>query len=317
MQSPITPFLKETILLLAAKRTMWRKEGHVIDTLVIGSSHGDFGFNPALFPKSFNLCFRSQDLKHSFHLLEKLSAAHPNIKNVVLFYSSFSSGHLMELSPTEKVISPPMSEIFGLDLDYEDDELQKIAQFIKGELNEISVDIEGVCGFFPGSGKGFMPENYSVEKRANEHLRRNQSTAANVYLSKLLDLAAKQKQRVCIVIPPARTDYKKAIGVDSSKLYKSLFDLLSARDQGENITVVNCYDDSRFVDSYFGDYDHLHPTGPGVELLTKSVLKEMGGGQPSFYSSSINMGSAVIPLIGNPLTASSYGIAGYVPSFKK
>lgn len=318
MQSPITPFVKDTILLLAAKRTMWRKEGNAVDTLVIGSSHGDFGFNPAFYPKSFNLCFRSQDLKHSFHLFEKLTGTHSNIKDVVLFYSVFSPGHFMEKSPSEKFISPPMSEVFRLNFDYDDESLQSIANFIKGELDEISVEIDGVRGFFPDSAKGFMPESYTVEKRASDHLKRNRSTDANVYLTKLLDLAAKQKQRVCIVIPPVRSDYKRAIGVESKELYRPLFELIGSRSQDDAVEVLNCFDDPQFLDGYFGDYDHLHPNGDGVGLLTKLVKQKMGRSSPTVYSNSISMSASAFTFSGNPLASSPLGGgAAYIPSFKK
>src|SRR3546814_6862555 len=71
----VSPLLRESIALLAAKRAMLAASNN-ITTLVVGSSHGDFGFNPAYCPRSFNLCCRSQDLKHSFHLYRKRSEEH-------------------------------------------------------------------------------------------------------------------------------------------------------------------------------------------------------------------------------------------------
>jgi hypothetical protein len=79
MEIQITPLLKESIILLGAKRTMLHKEKEGIDTVVVGSSHGDFGFNPSYFPNSFNLC-RSQDLKHSFYLHRHISENYPKVK---------------------------------------------------------------------------------------------------------------------------------------------------------------------------------------------------------------------------------------------
>ena len=68
----MNPLLRESILIIGAKRTMLQKAKESIDTLVVGSSHGDFGFNPTYFPNSFNLCCRSQDLKHSYYLYKNL-----------------------------------------------------------------------------------------------------------------------------------------------------------------------------------------------------------------------------------------------------
>lgn len=320
MQTEIDPFLRDTILLLAAKRTMLRKDKDNIDTLVIGSSHGDFGFNPFYYPKSFNLCFRSQDLKHSFHLLEKISSDHPKIRNIILFYSIFSPGSFMEKSPSEKVISPSMNEIFGLNLDYEDESLKSIAEKIKGELDDISVDIEGVRGFFPESAKGVISDSYGVKRRADEHLKLNKITDANIYLTKILDLTAKQKQRVCVVIPPARSDYKEATGGDSKLLFKSLFDLLNSRSESEEISVINCFDDAKFIDAHFCDYDHLLPLGAGTDLLTKLVLNKMGAAPSGYFSNTVQIQSSALPLTGMNLLNSSFRINSQItppghPSF--
>jgi hypothetical protein len=63
---------------------MLQKEKESLDTLVVGSSHGDFGFNPTYYPGSFNLCCRSQDLKHSFFLYKHITLVSQRLEQVLL-----------------------------------------------------------------------------------------------------------------------------------------------------------------------------------------------------------------------------------------
>jgi hypothetical protein len=125
----INPVLYASLSVAGAKRTMLERDKGYWETIVLGSSHGDFGFNPLFFPHSFNLCSRSQDLKHSFLLYKHITNNYPKIKNLVLYYSIFSPGSTIENSPTEKFISPALNALFNLNIEYEDAEL--ISEFDK------------------------------------------------------------------------------------------------------------------------------------------------------------------------------------------
>ena len=61
-----------------------------IKTLVLGSSHGGYDFNPLFLKNSFNMSLPSQDLYYSYHLYKKNNTK--KIKNIILFYSVFSPG---------------------------------------------------------------------------------------------------------------------------------------------------------------------------------------------------------------------------------
>ncbi|MGH1591758.1 hypothetical protein ACRBEV_29445 [Methylobacterium phyllosphaerae] len=50
---------------LEAKRDAFMDARRDIETVVVGSSHGDHGVDPALIKDSFNLCTTSQDLHQS------------------------------------------------------------------------------------------------------------------------------------------------------------------------------------------------------------------------------------------------------------
>jgi hypothetical protein len=270
----LTYLLKEFIVTLGAKRTMLRREKENIDTLVIGSSHGDYGFDPSYFPGSFNLCCRSQDLKHSYYLYNYISNNFQKIKNVVLFYSIFSPGNMMEKSPSEQDICPALNEIFNLNLEYEDEKLRQMSKHINGQLGDLTVESDGMRGFLPNYGKTFFPESYGAQNRVNDHMKANKRTEANIYLIKLLLLAKYLNHQVCVVIPPVRSDYKDATGGDSGSLFRSLHEILFELHIDHNAGLINCFDMSIFADRYFGDYDHLQPLGLGAEILSKIVFNK-------------------------------------------
>ena len=278
----MTPLLKTSILLLSAKRKMLRGMQENLKTIVMGSSHGDYGFDPDYCELSFNLCCRSQDLKHSFYLYKHVTTVAPHLKNLVLFYSIFSPGNRMENSPGEKDICPAINELFELGLDYQDEHLATLSNNISGHLANFEFDIDGHAGFFPTTEKFFYPEDYGAVQRANEHLKLNADSEAHEFLWDTLTLAKASGHNVYIVIPPVRRDYKEATGQDFNSLFKDLISILQSFNAlylDFKVNLINGFDDEDFKDEHFGDFDHLLPTGKGAEILTRkinSVINDAG-----------------------------------------
>ncbi|MBY5404559.1 hypothetical protein [Rhizobium leguminosarum] len=265
------PLFQEQVLLLVAKRTMLREFTSDITTLVVGSSHGDFGFDPSLVPGSFNLCSRSQDLKHSYYLYSKLSEQNLNLSTLVIFYSIFSPGWLLESSPSEGEIAVAINELFNLGLEYESHQLASLNAAVAGKLGEMSVHLPGGAGFLPDHGKGFMPATVTAEKRAADHMRFNTRRDAVPYLDMMIDLASRNGHEVVIVIPPARRDFRLQVGKG-----QELFDtLLRYTERDREVQILDFYNRDDFDDAFFGDFDHLVPTGEGTGLLSRSVAEAL------------------------------------------
>jgi hypothetical protein len=176
---------------------------------------------------------------------------------------------------SENEICPALNELFDLGIEYEQEKLKSLSNDIRGKLGNFSIDIEGVRGFLPIAGKNFFLESYGTQKRANDHLKFNKITEANLYLRRILLLATQLRQRVCIVIPPVRSDYRAAIGQDSKSLFKSLFEVLHDFNLGCDIELLNCFDDETFSDTSFGDFDHLFPLGEGTQVLTRLIFNTL------------------------------------------
>jgi hypothetical protein len=78
---------------LVLKRQEFFKTSKNVNTLVMGSSHGDYSFNPRYYtPGAYNFCWASQDLYYSYNVYLKLFQQAPNLNTVVLFFSVFSPG---------------------------------------------------------------------------------------------------------------------------------------------------------------------------------------------------------------------------------
>lgn len=276
MEIKLSPILNKAIRTLAAKRTMLKREKDTIETIVVGSSHGDFGFDPRYCDNSFNLCYRSLDLKHSFGLYSYACNTLPNLKNVVVFYSVFSSGFSLERSNSEKEISVAVNELFDLGFTYDDEVLVESASKIKGHFNDYDVEINGERGFLT-TGKGFLSENIGVDIRSSAHMKHNASKDFNLYLAKIISLSQRMGHKVYVVIPPVRSDYRKAVGKDFGSIFSGLLELKNEFNLDYDVPIINFYNDEGFVDSYFGDFDHLMPSGDGARLLSlviNNVLKD-------------------------------------------
>lgn len=262
------------IAYFAAKRAMFQREKHSITRLALGSSHGDFAFDPTYCPGSFNLCSRSQDFRHSLALYQYAASQAPNLDTLIVFYSLFSSGNVLERSPSEKTLAPLMNEVFRLGLGYDDEQLVQIAAQLQGRLEGIDDTQGGVSGFLPHHQKAFMPANYGVQQRVEDHLRLSRKEDGNQYLAQLLILAAELGHRVLLVIAPMHRDYQEAAGPDSAHLFRGAFELqqlMACLRPGFNLDILDCYADADFADEHFGDFDHLFPEGDGARLLSTKI----------------------------------------------
>jgi len=262
----------------AAKRAMLQQDRHRLTRIALGSSHGDFAFDPTYCPGAFNLCSRSQDFRHSLALYQHAVSQVANLDTVIVFYSVFSPGNVLEQSPSEKTLAPLMNEVFQLGLSYEDPLLVQIATQLQGKLESFGSPHGGVAGFLPDQQKAFMPASYGAAQRVADHMRLNAREDGNQYLAKLLLMAAELKHRVIVVIPPMHSDYRMHAGADSAFLFRGaceLQQLMGALYPDFVMDILDLYADAEFLPTHFGDFDHLIPQGEGAMLLSSKVAQAL------------------------------------------
>ena len=235
-------------------------------TLVLGSSHGDYGFVPE--GDEFNLCGASQDLYLSYALYERCSDF-PSLKTVVLFYSVFSAG-----SETEKTIEKERclyyKKFWDVPYRFHDESFWKpkeepFAAWLRAHKVETRPDYRGW-----DDRHAFLPESASVENRVESHLKNNRRRNGQVaYVEKMIELANRKGHRFVVVIPPCRNDYT-AFCPPYDELFSELLGVLRRH---HNISLLSFWGDSSFVDSDFGDMDHLNRRG--AENLTAKINAQL------------------------------------------
>jgi len=282
MDADFSPVLLDALVTMATKRTMLEADKHSIETIVVGSSHGDCAFNPSFFDRSFNLCSSSQDLKHSFSLYRHACQVANRLKRVIVFYSVFSPGFYLERVDSEKDKCVALNEIFSLGLQYADFHLEALGNKLRGSLGGLTFEAEegSYSGFTPTQGKYRFPETYGAQRRALDHAKLNVSNEANVHLMDILLLAKSQGHEVYIVIPPVRDDYLSYLPGGYQVLFKDLIDVVGVFSRISPVPkteIINFFESEYFADELFGDYDHLLPTGEGAAIISSKLQEHILG----------------------------------------
>ena len=273
----VSQAVRESILQLGAKRVMLQDMKDSLETIVLGSSHGDYAFDPACLPGSFNLCYRSLDLKHCHYLYRRVIDLCPNLKNIVLFYSVFSPGHVLERSPNEGDIGPLFSALFELGVEYQADHLNALSEALTRQLQDgmavtlaqEAAKLDGHAGFFPAY-KGAAPAS-EFGSRLLSHIKLNYEAGADYYLLKILATANALGHNVHIVIPPVTSMYRKTVGTRSSVIFRELIEVVGLFPWRVPVKVLNGYDDEAYKDEFFVDSDHLDANGEGTRLLSQAI----------------------------------------------
>lgn len=281
----VSQAVRESILQLGAKRVMLEQARDTLETMVLGSLHGDYAFDPAYLPNSFNLCYRSLDLKHCYSLYQRTVTLCPNLKNLVLFYSVFSPGSMLERSLNEADIGPLFSALFDLDVEYQSDRLNQLAQALTHQLQEgmaatlieEAANLDGRAGFLPNY-KGAVDAS-EFKTRLLSHIKHNYESGADYYLLKILGLANRLGHEVTIVIPPVTSFYRNTLNTRSSILFRELIEVIDLFPWTKPIKLLNAYDDETYEDSFFVDSDHLDARGEGTRKLSRAIADMVLGSE--------------------------------------
>jgi hypothetical protein len=287
----VSQAVRESILQLGAKRIMLEQARDELETIVLGSSHGDYAFDPAFVPNSFNLCYRSLDLKHCYYLYQRTIEMCPNLKNIVLFYSVFSPGNMLERSPGEGDIGAVFSALFDLGVEYQSDHLTQLAQALGARLQdgmaatliEEAAKLDGYAGFLPAY-KG-VADASEFQSRMLSHIKLNYEGGADYYLLKILALANRLGHGITIVIPPVSSSYRNTLNTRSSVLFRELIEVIGLFPWTLPVQLINAYDDEAYEDSFFVDSDHLDARGEGARMLSRAIGEKIASGNAAAAAS--------------------------------
>lgn len=235
-----------------------------LETLILGSSHAEFGIRAT--EGEYNLGGAFQDLYTSFELYKRYADA-PKLKRVILTYSVFSPG-----SDTIMTNSRDCCVAYKVlaNIPYRDSTVAEKAELSRYEVlarNKAKQalrknDTKGL------DNRGnilhyWTPfEHAPDEERARDHLKNNdRGNDMSRYLRMMMTETNRRAQELVVVIPPARKAYINALP-SRDILFKEL-------DRIEGLRVLDFYGDEHFEDGDFMDPDHL--TKDGARKLTALI----------------------------------------------
>jgi hypothetical protein len=276
----LNELVEETLATLAAKQAAFAANAASFHTLAIGSSHGNYAFDPGRFPGAFNFCSTSQDLKHAAMIYGWCAGQAPHLRDIVLFYSVFSPGFYLEKS-SEKQRCAVFKALFSPGTPYASHEINSIFAEVQEVLPTYVPDIAaaGDAGFVRSNDRYFFPWDYGADQRAADHMKHNARGGADIYLLMILDMAQQFGHRVTVVLPPVHGDYKNHLRATTQDIFRTIVELKThfRYDFG----FVNFFDDREFYNHDFGDYDHLLPEGPGPKIVTDALALALRPAEPA------------------------------------
>lgn len=250
--------LKFPLVLEYYKKKFVLEQKKNIQTIALGSSHGNRGLNSMFMSQpTVNLCTTSQDLYQSYKMFEYALKNCSTIKNVILFYSPFSSGFNISHS-SEKYRTAFMKTVFGIKPYKEDNSINKklYKKASKCFLKNISIKADNNPLF---ESEELIEEE--IKKRALKHMDFAQNDTMKEFLIKIIELAKQKDIKLYCVIPPYTEMYKKYISTDFKKKLKDICNQYG-------ISFISFYKDKDFNDSDFCDADRLNIHG-SIKLTKK------------------------------------------------
>jgi hypothetical protein len=254
---------------LSFKKGLFEQKLGEIETLALGSSHCELAFDPdQINGFAYNLGDTSQDLYYAYKLYESYIDKMPKLKNIIVFYSTFTSGNELQMS-SKKFLCYGYDGLFNINPKYKfDDDYKK---------EEINFYLNKFCqvplrGYYKGYKKIYLPydENIKDIKSHYKHnIRRNNQTE---FVKKIYELAQENNHNLIIIIPPMTSKYKKHFKefygkeeLSSDEIFNDLIQLQKKLD----LTIFNFYEDNPIKDKDFSDLEHLNPNG--AEKLSKII----------------------------------------------
>lgn len=233
-----------------------------IDTLILGSSHGQYAYVPK--NGEYNLCLPSQDLYYSYALYKKYAGKLKNLKKIILFYSVFSCGYEL-IKGKEDFRCFHYEQIFGIKPNHRayignlHAKYNRFLSYIQEKAQMLRV-AKNYCGQNPDTkGKNvWRIGKIAPQERAKGALKHNRrGYTQDKYIEKLVCLAQKHNVKVDVVLSPTHTEYKRCLPSEE-QLFAHLFALLKLY---PSVQLIDFYSRNDFTDDEWWDYDHLNPSG--------------------------------------------------------
>ena len=259
-------------------------EKESIKTLILGSSHSMYGFNPEYFTQeAYNLGHVSQTMDLDYLILKKYIHTLPKLETVVLRLSyttlheqigqgpeswrlkDYNLYYNLDVSNNLKynseILSVKLKNNISIFKDYYLDNEKMLtvknngwASFDRDHANNV-IDILGLTAAKKHTAKDDALVKENIE-----------------FLDKIVKLAKDEGVKVILVTMPAHKSYRENLSKNQLELVISAGEKMN--EKYDNCAYFNLLDDNNFTEADFYDADHLNTSGAKkISLLINSLIE--------------------------------------------
>lgn len=260
-----------------------------IETLILGSSHAYYGFNPEFFSdNAFNASHISQSLNYDLEILKKFESSFQNLKTVVLPISYFTLYGKLELG-SESWRVKNYSIYYGINLsknltDYSEVFSNRFDINVKRLVVNFILGKSSISSSSLGWGTSYNSEDAKdLEKTgksaAIRHSKGDIDSEINQQifedniedLNSIINWCKANNIDVLLLTPPAFETYSENLNQD--QLNTTLEAVREICSKNDNCNYLNLLYDTRFVSGDFYDADHLSEIGAKKlsELINEQI----------------------------------------------
>jgi len=259
------------------KKQYLDKNSSKIETLILGSSHSFYGFNPEYFrSNTFNASHISQSLNFDFEILKKYQDKFLNLKTIVLPISYFTLfGKLEAGSESWRVKNYII--YYGLNSS------KSLVDYSEVLSNRINVNIKRIESYYLfgnstisctdlGWGTSYNSKNArdlaeTGKTAAKRHTREdiNSDKYQEIFndniliLNSIIEWCKKNNVNVLLLTPPAFETYRQ--NLNPEQLNTTINTTSGICSKYDNCIYLNLLSDTNFVATDFFDADHLSEIG--------------------------------------------------------
>lgn len=256
-----------------------------IETLILGSSHASYAFNPQFFTsKAFNASHISQTLDYDVKIFNKYKAQFKNLKTVVLPISYFSLFYILKEGP-----EPWREKNYAIY--YDIDGSNTLQGHSEVACHRINLNLGRIyfyyfrgISFMSCSSLGYGLREYfpkqNLEESGKIAAERHGNSNGKDIKKITEDFAAKMKLlrnfinecraknvKVIFLTPPAYSSYYE--NLNQKQLNETVQASTQLDEENDNVIYFNLLKDSRFKRDDFENADHL--SEKGAEKLSKII----------------------------------------------
>lgn len=265
------------------KAAQLKLEKNEIETLILGSSHSMYGFNPKYFKKpAFNLGHVSQTVDLDYHLLKNYIQELPKLENVILRMSYTTLHEQIKEGPEAFRLKDYnlyynlgvsnnlkfQSEVLSVKLK---NNVTRLYDYYFDDSSPINVTPKG-WGIFENehAEEEINVLGRSVAKKhtatTNELVKENSK-----FLEKIVQLCQKNNINIVLVTLPAHKSYIENLNQEQLNTVLTLAEKLEKK--YNNCTYLNFLEHKDFKNKDFYDGDHLNKNGSKkLSLLVDEFL---------------------------------------------